>query len=144
MSREHPAQYNETSKKKDRNFMWTEAEYEYLAETIRDLKSKKIRNVNKVAAEKLGRTEQGIVKIRTKTSCKQAEIRLREKISTKEINQTKDWTESSNTEKSILTTTETISMNASAKSPVTATRKASAKNFKYICITHVNTYYNKI
>lgn len=94
--------------------MWTEAEYEYLAETIRDLKSKKIRNVNKVAAEKLGRTEQGIVKIRTKTSCKQAKIRLREKISTKEINQTK------------------------------RTRKASAKNFKYICITHVNTYYYKI
>ena len=53
MSREHPAQYNET----DKNFKWTEAEHEYLAETLIDLKNNRIRNATKVAAEKLRRTE---------------------------------------------------------------------------------------
>ena len=59
---------------------WTDIELEYLAETIRELKGNKIRNVNKVAGEEVGRTERAIQKIRTKSEYKQAEqsVRMRE------------------------------------------------------------------
>ena len=59
---------------------WTDIELEYLAETIRELKGNKIRNVKKVAGEELGRTERAIQKIRTKSEYKQAEqsVRMRE------------------------------------------------------------------
>lgn len=73
----HKEEYNEELQEKEKNYRWTDIELEYLAETIRELKGKKIRNVNKVAGEELGRTEGAIQKIRTKSEYKQAEQRVR-------------------------------------------------------------------
>lgn len=65
-------------KENEKNYLWTVQEFKYLAKTIRRLKIEKTRNVNKVAAEILGRNQQGIQKIRTKTEYKQIEKRIRE------------------------------------------------------------------
>ena len=73
----HKEEYNEELQEKEKNYRWTDIELEYLAETIRELKGKKIRNVNKVAGEELGRTEVAIQKIRTKSEYEQAEQRVR-------------------------------------------------------------------
>ena len=51
----HKSLHNEKLKEKEKNF-----EFEYLAKTVTELKKNKVRNVNKVAGEKLGRTEQGL------------------------------------------------------------------------------------
>ena len=51
----HKSLHNEKLKEKEKNF-----EFECLAKTVTELKKNKVRNVNKVAGEKLGRTEQGL------------------------------------------------------------------------------------
>lgn len=79
---------------KDKNFKWTEAKYKYLADTVIDLKKNRIRNVNKAAADKLGRMDQGVAKIKTKTNYKRVELRVKEKLLQKETTQIKDITES--------------------------------------------------
>ena len=76
--------YNESLKEKEKGYRWTTAELEYLAKTIRQLKKDKVRGVNKVAGEKIGRTEQAVQKIRTSTEYKQAEQRVRKKDQEKE------------------------------------------------------------
>lgn len=79
---------------KDKNFKWTEAKYKYLADTVIDLKKSRTRNVNKAAADKLGRMVQGVAKIKTKTNYKRVELRVKEKLLQKETTQIKDITES--------------------------------------------------
>ena len=83
-SRAHKEVYNESLKEKEKGYRWTTAELEYLAKTIRQLKKDKVRRVNKVAGEKIGRTEQAVQKIRTSTEYKQAEQRVRKKDQEKE------------------------------------------------------------
>ena len=79
---------------KDKNFKWTEAKYKYLADTVIELKKNRTRNVNKAAAGKLGRMDQGVAKIKTKTNYKRVELRVKEKLLQKETTQIKDITES--------------------------------------------------
>ena len=55
-------------------------ELENLAKVIIQLKKDKIKNVKKAVGESLGRSEQTIQKIRTKTECKQSERRVKEEI----------------------------------------------------------------
>ena len=90
MSREHPAQYHENLKEKGKNFKRIKTEYEYLAEIVRDLIKNNIQNVNKAAADKLGRTEQRVAKIRTLTNYKRAELRVKEKFLRKETTEIRD------------------------------------------------------
>ena len=59
-------------------------ELENLAKVIIQLKKDKIKNVKKAVGESLGRSEQTIQKIRTKTECKQSERRVKEEIMIKE------------------------------------------------------------
>ena len=74
----HKEAYNETLKDKEKGYKWTEAELEYLARIIRDLKKERVRGVNKAAGEKIGRTEAAVQKIRTKGEYKLAEQRVKE------------------------------------------------------------------
>ena len=67
LSRVHPSLYNEKLKEKTKNILWSEPEFRLLAETILDLKSKKVRDVNQAVSKLLGRSLQAIQKIRTKT-----------------------------------------------------------------------------
>lgn len=67
LSRSHPSLYNEKIKEKTKNFLWSEPEFRLLANTILDLKSKKVRDVNQAVSKLLGRSLQAIQKIRTKT-----------------------------------------------------------------------------
>ena len=55
-------------------------ELENLAKVIIQLKKDKIKNVKKAVDESLGRSEQTIQKIRTKTECKQSERRVKGEI----------------------------------------------------------------
>lgn len=90
MSREQPAQYHENLKEKGKNFKRIKTEYEYFTEIVRDLIKNKIQNVNKAAADKLGRTEQRVAKIRTLTNYKRAELRVKEKFLRKETTEIRD------------------------------------------------------
>ena len=49
MSIAHKEAYNETLKDKEKGYKWTEAELEYLARIVRDLKMERVRGVNKAA-----------------------------------------------------------------------------------------------
>ena len=73
LSRSHPSLYNEKIKEKTKNFLWSEPEFRLLANTILDLKSKKVRDVNQHASKLLGRSSLAIQKIRTKAEYKRIE-----------------------------------------------------------------------
>ena len=79
LSVSHKSQYNENLKK-EKNYIWTGLEYEYLAAAVIELKKNKIRNMNKVAGEKLGRTERAIQKIRTGSEYKRAERKVKQQL----------------------------------------------------------------
>ena len=79
LSVSHKSQYNENLKK-EKNYIWTGLEYEYLAAAVIELKKNKIRNMNKVAGEKLGRTKQAIQKIRTGSEYKRAERKVKQQL----------------------------------------------------------------
>ena len=65
-------------------------EYVYLAATIIQLKKNKVRNVNKVADEKLGRTEQAIQKIRTGSDIKRAERKIKDQLASQQTQSDKE------------------------------------------------------
>lgn len=88
ISRAHPSLYNEQLKEKTRNFQWTEPEFRFLADTILDLKQRKIRNINLTASEVLGRRHQAIQKIRTKTDYKRIERTVRLERNNSSVEQT--------------------------------------------------------
>ena len=73
ISRAHPSLLNDQLKEKTRNFQRTEPEFRFLAETVLDLKQRKIRDINLAASKILGRSHQAIQKIRTKTEYKRIE-----------------------------------------------------------------------
>ena len=83
----HKSLHNEKLKEMEKNFKWMEPEFEYLAKTIIELKKNKVRNVNKVAGEKLGRTEQAIQKISTRADYKRAERKVKQEIAQKKEKQ---------------------------------------------------------
>lgn len=76
----HKEEYSEGLKEKEKGFKWTDTEFKYLAEVIHQLKKDKVRNVNKAAGDRLGKTEQAIQKIRTKTEYKILERQVKEKL----------------------------------------------------------------
>ena len=84
MSISHKDIYNEKLQEKGKNSKWTVPEFEQLVSVILQLKEDKVKNVNKVTGERLGRSEQAIQKIGTKTEYKQAERWAKEEIMIKE------------------------------------------------------------
>ena len=76
----HKSFYNEKLQEKEKNFKWRVPEFEYLAKTIIELKKNKVKNVKKVAGQKLGKSEQAIQKIRTGSDLKKVERRVREEL----------------------------------------------------------------
>ena len=81
LSKSHPSLYNEKIKEKTKNFLWSEPEFRLLANTILDLKSKKVRDVNQHASKLLGRSSLAIQKIRTKTEYKRIERVIKAELS---------------------------------------------------------------
>ena len=75
----HKEQYNKELVAKEKGYKWTKPELGYLAEMILELKRTKIRNVNRAAGSRLGRTEQAFQKIRQKAEYRQTERELKEK-----------------------------------------------------------------
>lgn len=71
--RAQPSFHNDQPKEKTKNFQWTQPEFCLLAETIIDLKQKKVRDINQAASKIIGRSHQAIQKIRTKTEYKRVE-----------------------------------------------------------------------
>lgn len=61
--------------------MWSEPEFRLLANTILDLKSKKVRDVNQHPSTLLGRSSLAIQKIRTKTEYKRIERVIKAELS---------------------------------------------------------------
>lgn len=78
-SRAHP-DINNAALIENKVFAWTEAQLEFQAELVVDLKAKKTPKLNMQLAKMMDRGEQAIQKIRTKTECKPAEARVRQKI----------------------------------------------------------------
>ena len=69
----HPSFHNDQLKEKTKNFQWTEPEFCLPAETIIDLKQKKVRDINQAASKIIGRSHQAIQKVRSKTEYKRVE-----------------------------------------------------------------------
>ena len=69
----HPFIHNENVKEKIKYFLRSEPECWLLAETIIELKSKKVKDINSTASNILGRSSQVIQKIRTKPEYKVVE-----------------------------------------------------------------------
>ena len=86
-SRVHRDIHNAALKEK-KVFAWTEAQLEFLAELVIDLKAKKTFKLNMVLAKMMDREEQAIQKMRTKTKYKQIEARVRQRL--KEIKEETD------------------------------------------------------
>ena len=78
-SRAHPDMHN-AALIGNKVFAWTEAQLEFQAELVVDLKAKKTPKLNKQLAKMMERGEQAIQKIRTKTEYKQAEARGGQKL----------------------------------------------------------------
>ena len=76
----HKAEYNESLQEKENNYQYTEQELEYIAKIVYELKQTKARNINKVVAERVGRTEQAVQKVRTKTEFRRIERLVRERL----------------------------------------------------------------
>ena len=81
LCRADPALYNEERKEKTKNFFWSEPEFRLLVNTILDLKSKKVRDVNQPASKLLGRSSLAIQKIRIKTEYKRIERVIKAQLS---------------------------------------------------------------
>ena len=86
-SRVHRDIHNAALKEK-KVFAWTEAQLEFVAELVIDLKAKKTFKLNMVLAKMMDREEQAIQKMRTKTKYKQIEARVRQRL--KEIKEETD------------------------------------------------------
>lgn len=86
----HKEEYNNELSAKEKNLKWTEQEFEYLAKVVYTLKKAKTKNINRVAGERLERSEGAVQKIRTKTEYKQVERRVREALQEKELQEEKD------------------------------------------------------
>ena len=86
----HKEEYNDELTAKEKNLKWTEQEFEYLAKIIYELKKAKTKNINRVAGERLERSEGAVQKIRTKTEYKQVERRVKELLLEKDQQEERD------------------------------------------------------
>ena len=63
MARVHPSLHDENLKEKTKNFLWSEPKFQLLAETIIELKSKKVKDTDLASSKIFGRSSQATQKI---------------------------------------------------------------------------------
>lgn len=63
MARVHPSIHDENLKEKTKKFLWSEPKFQLLAETIIELKSKKVKDTDLASSKIFGRSSQATQKI---------------------------------------------------------------------------------
>ena len=80
MARVHPSIHDENLKEKTKKFLWSEPKFQLLAETIIELKSKKVKDTDLASSKIFGRSSQATQKIWTKPEYKLIENLVRNEL----------------------------------------------------------------